>query len=155
MQAIPHPLLQEGELGLAGAVAGVVSGRIGQQPSRRGTEGVPIHCRVQLHEVESAHQHIRPEPVHDVQNPLVGASADADGLSILPDQQVLLMPEIVRPGYAILPDIQAEGIHRDDFGAVIAGEEGEPFAQFHLVLHEDQSDSRREGARPMYFSGPL
>ena len=94
VQPVAQDFLQDGVLLRAGAVAGVKVGVI------RGHGLAPLNqpgiIGGELLEMEAAHEHIGPEPVQQIQHPLVGAAAEQDAFSVLLDQQRLLVAELLR-----------------------------------------------------------
>ena len=63
-------------------------------------QSFPGAGRVYIHEVKSAHQHVRPEPLKDVQNVLVGAAAYEYTPPFFVYKQILLMTKDIRLRFA-------------------------------------------------------
>ena len=96
MEPVSELLLQIIELSFPRAVAGVVFCRKCRQRPDGGVQFIrAVFVHGQRHEVESAYEHIGPEPVHDVQNALVGAAAYNDKSAVLAQAQVLFVAKVV------------------------------------------------------------
>ena len=93
-QAAAHALLHDAGGPFACAVGGVVNGGELQQFFRqlRDASGVRL-----LHEMKSAHQHIRLEMVDYIQDAAVGTAAEQNALFFFLYKQVLLVPELHLP----------------------------------------------------------
>ena len=90
-------LFQKHKLRFTGAMSGVISRIVAEQFLRSVLQRRrAITIGIQLHKMESPHQNIRPEPLHNIQNTLMGAAADADSFSVLFDQQILFVVEYIR-----------------------------------------------------------
>ena len=84
--------------------------------------------------MKAAHQHIRLEPGDDVQDSLVGAATDKDALSVLLNQQVLLVEEGVRAAV----QGQSGAVSAVGPGQVIAGRKGDARGDFQGVIGENK-----------------
>ena len=133
MQPAAHFFLQPVELSLAGAVTGIVAGGHFQQLFGGPVQGGILGSH--LHKMKAAHQHIRLEPGDNVQDPLVGAAAEKDALSILLNQQVLLVKEGVR----VAVQGQSGAVSAVGPGQVIAGRKGDTRGDFQGVIGKNKT----------------
>ena len=83
----------------------------------------------QLGKVEPAHQYIRAEPFHKVQDALVEAAADQHPLPRLFNQKILLVAEILRHKGAVPHGGKPKASQVVAAGPCIAGVQGQPVAQ--------------------------
>ena len=126
----------------AGAVAGVKHGAAAVQLP--GVAGQRLVQR-QAIEMEAAHQDVRPEPVHDVQDPLVGAPADEDPPARLLDQQVVLVPEVLGLEGPALLHRQTKAAQVVPAGLPVAGGKGQARRQDRLLPGQVQPGAGRQG----------
>ena len=68
----------------------------------------------------------------------MGATADTDRLSLFPDQQILLMPELLRHQMPLPHHLQAVGLHRETGLPIPIGPQTQPFPGLHAVLRPHQ-----------------
>ena len=113
MQLISHQILQKFVLLHTRTVACIEYCRICAQYSRRLRKRLPaLSVQVEFHEVKTADQHIRMKPLHNIQDALVGASADQHPPCSVVDQQILLMPKIIRHKVRVIFRRQAGAVGR-------------------------------------------
>ena len=93
VQAICHNGFHDLKLSHACAMAGGVPGGQMQEFSGSLTQDRRVF---RAHQVKTAHQHIRPKGLCDLDDALVGAAGEQYGLFPLLNAQVLLMAKILR-----------------------------------------------------------
>ena len=133
---IPQGFLQHGVLFRTRAVAGEIPGGEGSQLVQG--VGQVMAGRVHADEVEAAEEHIRTEPVENIQHALVGTAAEAEFLILFLDQQILFMQIGVIPVGSVFSDGLAENAELEGPQQVVAGAEGDAFGNFQHILHGNQ-----------------
>ena len=89
---ILHPRLHEAVLLRSRAVTGIIGRWASVQPVGKRRQSL---VQRELGQVEAADEHVRLEPVHDVEYTPVGAAAEENPLPAFLSQQVLLMPKVL------------------------------------------------------------
>lgn len=102
MEPVAERLFQIVKRAAPRAVAGVILGRKRRQvPGGEIERCAALLIGLQRLEVESAHEHVGPQPLHDVQYALVGTAADDHESSAFPEAEVLFVREVVRLGMPV------------------------------------------------------
>ena len=108
MEPVPHAFFQESILGRPGAVAGVIAcGMFFQLLCRLLQNRPSLSPGIQILKVKSSHQHVRLKPAGDIADARMRTSADKDLLRPLPDQQILLVAEILLQAFPLPEGKQA------------------------------------------------
>jgi len=130
-----HELLHKIKLLGSGAVTGIKNCAGLVQESGVCFQGV---IQGKLGKMEASHQHLGLEPLHNIQDPFVGAAADEYPLSLFLNEQILFMPEIVRKKLFLFFCIQAGTAQVIVSAFIITGIECETFADWGDISGEAQ-----------------
>ena len=136
VKPITEGFLQNGILLLAGTVTGVIPDgeflklvyRFGKFPA------TGLHAD----EVETAEEHIRPEPAEDIQQTLVGTAAEAVFSALFFQQEILLMEVIVVGVNTVFPDRLPENSKSEGSEQIIAGTKSDALCNFQHIIDENQ-----------------
>lgn len=143
MEPVAERLFQIFKRAESRAVAGVILGRkLCQVPGGEIERCPALLIGFQRPEVESAHEHVGPQPLYDVQNALVGTAADDHEPSAFPEAEILFVREVVRLRMPIAHHEQILAVRGKGPRFFVAG------AKPHVVVQRQNVVRRHDAGMP-------